>query len=130
MPDEVLNVISAVAPASTVLGMGVTVALLIYKGVLWTKPSVDRLIASHEAAMKALIERYEQHIKRTFEAVDGRAADAREREKEWRETAMKALDNNDKMADQLDAVLEGQATLAALLSSARNSAHGGRDDRG
>ena len=62
------------AGPTTVVGVVVLIAFLVYRGVLWTGPAV-----------KQMKEQYEASIVRIREDANNRADEAKMRENEWRE---------------------------------------------
>lgn len=75
----------------------------LWRGWLWTKPQVREFTNQMEK----------------------RVTTAERDRDEWRGIALKAMDNADKLAPQLDAIQSAQVTNNALLSALRGRAEAG-----
>jgi hypothetical protein len=95
---------------------------------LWTKRQVDELVKQHDREVATLTKtqeqqlldlkaRYETHINRTVELLQGRAEDARTRENEWRDVALKWQAVAEMLAGGLEPLQEGQETMLRLLQA-------------
>lgn len=84
---------------------------------LWTKSQVDGIRNDHEREMKATVDRYETHLRRTVELYQGRVDDALEREREWRETARLWQRTAETLTESLGNVQEQSQTSLAILQA-------------
>jgi transposase len=95
---------------------------------LYTKRQVDDLTKQHEREVTNLVKqhdrevddlkaRYESHISRTIELYQGRVEDARTREVEWRDVAMKWQAVADMLGQGLEPLQDQGETMLRLLQA-------------
>jgi hypothetical protein len=95
---------------------------------LWTKRQVDELTKQHEREVTTLTRnhdreiedlkaRYETHILRTVELLDGRVTDARTRENEWRDVAQKWQSVAEMLSSGLEPLQDQGETMLRLLQA-------------
>jgi hypothetical protein len=95
---------------------------------LWTKRQVDELTKQHEREVVNLVKqhdrevtdlkaRYETHISRTVELYQGRVEDARTREIEWRDVALKWQAVADMLGQGLEPLQDQGETMLRLLQA-------------
>lgn len=118
------------------LSIGSLVGLIITGLVtskLWTKRQVDELVKQHEREVTNLVRqhdrevtdlktRYDTHITRTVELYQGRVEDARTREVEWREIAMKWQAVADMLGQGLEPLQDQGETMLRLLQAWQSEA--------
>lgn len=100
---------------------------------LWTKRQVDELTKQHEREVTRMVAdhtremgdtkaRYELHINRTVELYQGRVEDARTRENEWRDVALKWQAVADMLGQGLEPLQDQSETMLRLLQAWQSEA--------
>lgn len=107
IPADLMGWVPQAVGVSAILGF---LVLGFAKSFIWTRPQVE-----------ALVERFNAHLASTQSSADGRVADARQREQEWREIAEKTLETNAKLADQVETLIEAQRQLQSMIPGSRDS---------
>jgi uncharacterized membrane-anchored protein YhcB (DUF1043 family) len=78
---------------------------------------VDRLTVQHDREVEDLKTRYETHINRTVELLNGRVDDALTREKDWKEVARQWQTVSETLASGLEPLQEQSETMLRLLQA-------------
>lgn len=106
IPTDLLGWVPQALGVTAILGF---LVVGFAKSFLWTRPQVVELA-----------NRFEAHVKSIEAGANGRVADALKREQEWREVAETTLETNQKLAEQVEALIETQRMLQSMVAGPRN----------
>jgi hypothetical protein len=115
LPTWALNGLSIASLVSLII-------ISLFTSRLWTKRQVDEMVKQHEREVKDLKDRYELHINRTVELLEKRADDARTRENEWRDVALRWQSVAEMLAQGLEPLQDQGETMLRLLQAWQSEA--------
>lgn len=133
VPPEIAGVPTWALNGLSIGSLVMLILMGLYTSKLWTKRQVDELVKQHDREvtrldtdhkreMEDVKARYETHISRTVELYQGRVEDARTRETEWRDVALKWQAVADMLGQGLEPLQDQGETMLRLLQAWQSEA--------
>jgi len=144
IPPEIAGLPTWLLNGLSIASLVMLIIISLFTSRLWTKRQVDEMVKQHEREAKQLVaqhdrevkqlvdqhdrevkdlkDRYELHLTRTVELLTGRVEDARTREAEWRDVALKWQSVAEMLASGLEPLQDQGETMLRLLQAWQSEA--------
>jgi hypothetical protein len=122
IPPEIAGLPTWLLNGLSIASLVMLIIISLSTSRLWTKRQVDEMVKQHEREVKDMKERYELHLTRTVELLEKRADDARTRENEWRDVAIKWQSVAEMLAQGIEPLQDQGETMLRLLQAWQSEA--------